>query len=470
MATSRKRTSNEEAAQTKKVVRSQKAHKAESSRQRQSELKCVEKRQQLLGSFSEGAHDFFRNIGIELSKLDDGTLNDIRQGKLTNRPLELTVNPIVYDSTNKVDVVMPPLKTLDFIRFAEGKDGKFYLSTVPCRPLVDMSAQPQPAPSVNLDREVNFSEAQVMALESVGLSRNRLYGGFNGLTKEEKIDILDGSLFPVDGSVKTDFGFVNVSGIARMNSEADGKVSMSFYTNEPSRLGENMKIDLVGASIIPRLDGQLELDFTMRSPNGRKLTSTSGEFIRNAAAENLLNYGVAMEPVKGYLHRREWDRKENKFVEKTVPGWYEVSVPTQVRKVGDGFVRYSSGNLFVTQMNEVVKKNSKGVEETVPQCRNSHVKDGRVYVDGASGKPLELKDDAQVDMLLSGRPAIVKDAVFKDFKTGKEQHYEGVVVLNNQKAGFAKLFSPEASREIRESMKKTMNVVNRRKKGFGVGF
>ena len=327
---------------------------------------------------------------------------------------------------------MPPIQVVASLRASfpsvNGKpipiDEKHqvFLQTVPCRPLVELAApgeaMPEPVRKAEDKREAKFSEEQLMALEGIGISRERLYGGFNHLSRQEKLDILDGEVFLV------------------------------FEPNYPEKRAEGLVIDIDRARII----GTLELDIYARTPDGKIKTDANGARVLNRAGENLLEFGAALEPVNGRLHKRT-RTKEGVWKDS-----YEVK-PCNVKVV--------NGNLFASFMTEKeVMVN--GVKTKVPEIANARIKDDKIFVLGQK-QPLEFGSDADRESMLSARGGIVKGASFKDFQTKKEIVYDAFAYINE--SGFAEKFSPATTEKILARRKATeaRRTSTRKKVRFGVG-
>lgn len=433
----------------------------------QAQLKEEEYLQKAMKGFHPDVVTFFKDkLGLELQKLDVKTLYDLQQGKLT-KPLELIVVPLVYDRSKKADVEMPRIKVVASLKaslpYANGKplapdaeDNRIFISSLPCRPLLEdsvdngidagvekhLSTGERPMPT--------FTEEQMMALEGVGINRERLFGGFNHLSYDEKCAIADGEKFMVDGAVKTDFGFVNVIGVAKLNVGKDDKVGVDFepFYSEAREAGK--VIDIMDA----RINGSLELDVFRRDGNNKMITNVNGLPILNTAGSNLVTYGMAMEPVRGYIHTRKYDQKENKFVDKVKVQYYQVSV--------------ANGNLFATPMREVKTKGLDGKEITSYEVQQARVRDGKVFIDGKVNEPLEFASKEDMKNYLEGRGGKVLNAVYHDFKSNKDITYTAFVVPDNTRAGFARQFTPETSKKLIERQEKSQKKGVARKKNFSV--
>ena len=302
-----------------------------------------------------------------------------------------------------------------------------------------------------VEREMpTFTESQLLALEGIGIDRSRMFGGFNHLTREQKCDIADGKLFYVDGAVKTDFGVVNVIGQAKLSTDKEGIATAQFETTYPEGRDASKVIDLLEA----RRVGALELDFFRRDNNGTVITNVNRAPILNEAGANLVNYGMAMEPVKGYIHKREYSAKTKKFVDKIETGWYQVTAV--------------NGNLFATRMKETKVKGIDGEEIVRPEIAQARVRDGKVFINGKTNEPLEFATERDLTDFMAGRGGVVKNAVHHDFKTKKDVVYDAFVVPDNTKAGFARQFTPETSKKLIERRDRKVSAVKKQNFGFGI--
>lgn len=428
---------------------------------------------------------YLNGLGCDLSRLRVNDLYDLIQGKLT-RPLDLVVTPLAYDRDLRRNVEMPRIKVVAGLQVVwPRKNGRLaplddsnraFLNTVPCLPYLERAEgheavtgqDPGPAPSVE-SAPVSFTEAQLMALEGVGVSRDRLYGGPGAVSREDKAAMAAGERFPVNGAVNTSGGLIRVIGEAMLVTGADGAVEARFQSTYPEERGQDTVIDLLSArrqEILTR-EGRtvVEFDFFQRDSGGRVISDVNGRPLLNKAGENVVRYGMAMEPVMGYVHNRSYDQKERKWADNVERRHFQVSV--------------ENGNLCFSQMREVpdlapdgseVKVRDRSGAEVVkthPEVAVSRVADGKVFLDGGAGKPLEFVSREDEENFVRGRVAFVKDCVYHDFKSKKDVTYEAAVVSDNRKAGFAKVFTPSTTEAIRES--RSAGRAARRKQNFGVG-
>lgn len=443
------------------------AAEARTESRSQSSLRAEDIRQKALKSFHPSVVDWFKkNLGLDLAsnQVPVSDLYKLGRGELTD-PVKVIVTPLAYSVADKKPVEMPQIAAIVSLRASfpmeKGKpvalDDKhrIFLQTVPCRPLVELAGPdeqvPTPERSVADKRETKFTESQLMALEGIGISRERLYGGFNHLTRQEKLDILDGEIFPVEGNVKTDFGYVNVIGEARLRTDDGGVARVDFEPSYADKRAEGLVIDIDRARVI----GTLELDFYKRTPDGKVKTDVSGAPVLNRAGENIMEFGAALEPVRGFLHKRA--RSED--------GSWKDAV-----EVGYYNVKAVNGSLFAQKMNESEVLGPDGKKSVVYDIPNARIQDNAVFVSGQN-KPLEFVSAADKESFIQGRGGMVKDASFKDFKTKKEVVYDAFVYAKEN--GFAEKFSPVTTEKIvqrlRSEKSTAQKATTRKKVRFGRG-
>lgn len=416
----------------------------------QKDLKNREARAKVLESFLPEVREFFSaNLGLDLEALDAKVLYDIKLGKLT-KPLDLTVVPQAYDRALDRRVDLAPMHVVAGLivnlprengeMVAPDEKHRLFINTVPCRPMMEKSDGVSDAPAAGEAEEeaaeargaekVTFTEEQLMALEGIGVDRSRLFGGFNVLPRSTREDIAEGRPFYVDGVVRTSWGYVNVSGVAEL-LERDGAPAVTFQPTSYEQRTEGKVVDILGARRI----GMLELDLFKRGANDRIVKDVNGMYVLNEAGANLVNYGFAMEPVKGFVHGRKYDEKEKKFKDTAEVGWYQVGV--------------AYGSLVARKMKEI-KARRAGTQEVytrleVPEAR---VVEGKVYVDGKNAAPLAFKSERDLTDYLEGRGGVVVGASFHDKKHEKDVSYNAFVVPDLTRGGFARQFSPETTEKI----------------------
>jgi hypothetical protein len=455
----------------------------------------AEARQKVLAAMHPEAASWLKdNLGLDVNnprQVDTSTLYDIHQGKVT-KPLDIVVTPLAYDRSAKKAVEMPKIKVNTSIRLAFprkdgkwvpiGKEGRVGFTNIPPLPLLEKAEgfeTPREAPKATVDGEKQkgpeFTESQLMALEGVGVSRDRLYGGLNAVSREEKEDMAAGRAFPVYGAVNTGVGLVRVSGEAKLSTDAEGKAVARFQSAYPEDITKSTVIDLETArhQEVFAKDSKtdkvvrtvVDLDFYRRDSKGKVITDVNNRPLLSTAGENLVNYGMAMEPVKGYVHFRSYDAKKKSWEDRREARDYQVTVV--------------NGNLHFTEMRQVPDLNPDGtkatykmkdgqtVELTHPEVYSSRVKDGKVYLDGNDSKPHDFASKQDEENFLRGKPAVVKGVTGHDYKANKDVVYDAVVVSDNRSAGFAKAFTPSTSKALMEKMKPKQ--ATRRKQTFGLG-
>lgn len=454
--------------ETKQAVEKKQPAKKVTRRQALAENHEADRRQKAVESFHPSVVEFLnKQLGVDLQKLPLEQVYDLAQGKLTREPVSVVVTPLAFDRSKKKNVEMPAIKALVSLRVlppmengkpvAIDKNHSVFVQTVPCRPFISkdgaadmgMTAASESADAAEERQNPTFTDAQLLALEGIGVSRERMFGGFNHIDKLTKLDMLDGNTFFVDGAVKTSFGLVNVIGEGRLSTDAKGVAKAEFEPQYPEKRAEGLVIDLLGARVI----GNLELDFFRRTSDGKVITSVDGRPIINEAARNIVNYGVAMEPVRGWVRRRVFDDKENKYVEKREPGMYVVTAV--------------NGNLFATKMKEIKEQAPDGTDISRYEVPNLRMRDGKVFVDGKS-EALEFVSERDARDYVAGKGGLVKDAVYLDRQKNKEQKYEAFVVPDNTRGGYARQFTPETTKKIlarREGERKT----TRKRQNFSMG-
>ena len=424
----------------------------------------------------KGEHiDFLRdNLGVDLrsQKTPLDVVYDILKGRLTRTPVDIVVTPLAYDSEKKDKVEMPPVKAVASLRVQFTKDkktgeDKVYVETVPCRPYLEKvedekELTKRPAREDDGRKAPSFSEEGLKALESIGIRRDRVYGGFDRIDHDTKIAIADGEPFFVDGTIQTSFGSVNVIGEGQLVHNENGTVEAKFQPVYPEERNEKKVIDLLEA----RVRGSLELDFYERDPKGKIVTNAAGVPVINRAGRNIVEYGAALEPVIGFVHKRVYDQKEKKYVDKVERGYFEVTA--------------QNGNLYPTKMaiyadrkpdgTQVSVKDRKGVEHIVshPEPHHRLTNDGKVFVDGLS-TPLEFKSERDRNDFIRGKGGVVIGAVIG---TGKDKKvYEGFAFPDNRRGGFATVFSPETSKKlIDRRMKEDKRLAaSSKKQNYGMG-
>lgn len=419
------------------------------------------------------------NLGLDLrsSEVPVDVVYDIVKGRLTKKPVDIVVTPLAYDSGKKSRIEMPALSVSTSIRVQFPKEGGLFVDSVPARPFVEKASgnEKKDAKAEEVSEAEGskkpapvFSEAQLQALEGIGIQRDRVFSGFDHLSGETKRAIAEGETFFVDGAVRTSFGMLNVTGYASLETDGEGKVTASFESMKPEERKENLLLDVLDA----RVRGNLELDFYERDSAG-KIVYEKGDVKvpkLNEAGRNLVEFGASLGPVAGYSHKRVFDRKSGGMTDKVEKAWY--------------FVTAVNGNLYPTKMLNVPNKKEdgtvvsvrdrKGVEhiQTHPEVSARFDAEGRVFVDGQDA--LKFKTDRDRSDYLLGRGGLVEGAVIG---TGKQKKvYDGFVFPDNRRGGFATVFSPETTktlveRRTKEEKKeqKKAAVTRRKKQNYSLG-
>lgn len=125
-----------------------------------------------------------------------------------------------------------------------------------------------------------------------------------------------------------------------------------------------------------------------------------------------------------------------------------------------------NGNLFATRMKEVEELAPDGTKTKRVEIPNARVRDGKVFVDGKN-EALEFASERDLKEFVAGRSAVVKDAVYHDFKSKKDVKYDAVVVSDNTRSGYARQFTPETSRKILE--RREQKIGPRKRQNFKMG-
>lgn len=429
----------------------------------QSELRSDDLRAKALKGFHPSVIDWLKdNLDLDL-RSKSVSVSDIY--KLSRRefagPFKMVVTPKVYDASAKEIVDGSPLQVYDSLRinvpFEKGKpvavddEHKVYVQTVACRPLVEMAAPGEeiapPAVKFDEERQVTFSEAQLQALEGVGIARDRLFNGFNHLTREQKLEIADGEIFPVEGSVKTDFGLVNVNGQARLLGDGE-KASVVFEPTYLEKRTKDLIVDLDGARII----GMLEVDIYERTPDGKRKRDVNGDYILNRAGENLRDFGSSLEPMNARLHKRERG-KDGK--------WKDVYDTVKV------CVKVVNNSFYAIPLKENASKELELPDVRFAKDRNGNDTD-KIFVLGQK-EPLQVNSPEDVENIRKGFGGLVRDVVYKD-KDDREVKYDAFVQIGE--SGYAEKFSPASTKEILRRKEKNLAqkaAPVRKKVRFGIG-
>lgn len=406
-------------------------------------------------------------------------LRDIGYGFVT-QPLEAVLSPKGYDRDNRVEVDLPKIRTVSSFKFvlpqdndfkpvAPSKDHGVFVQAFPCHDFIMKSSgssvqeeQQGEQESQAKRNDIKFTNAQLLALEGVGIAGDRVFSGFNALSDEQLAAAYDGVPFEFEGCVKTAAGYMNVAGTATLKEGHDGVPVAVFEPNMPSERHENETLDLLTINKI----GNLELDFFERSKmTGEVLKDSHGRPMINRAGRDILSYGISMEPVKGTVHSRIWDDVEKAMRHNNKTDMYQVAVV--------------NGGLMAVKMLKVEEKDEKGEKIMVGSGKYAFAKyhyeldNVRINKDGtvrlSNGVNVSFASDEDALNYRKGKGAKVVGAVWTDYSKGgkgESRTYDAYIVPDPLRGGFARQFSPETSKMLMErdkpKVKKTQN--------FGVGF
>ena len=430
----------------------------------------AQKKEEALKPFLPENIKYLKDIfGIDLNSRDISakTVADIASGRVTD-PLEMVVRPLAYDKSLKENVEMPPVKVVASVKivfpYEKGtfkqlpldEDHKMFFASYPCFDTLVKSEVPDLETAEEREsnvsaKDLKFSKEQVLALEGLGIRENRLYAGaYNALSADEKSSILNGLPFDVTGTLRISDGFsgfkdVSLNGVAQLKTNSKGEVTTRFEPQYPIEATPGRVIDLLK---VRRID-KLELDFFERTPSGKIKTDVGGAYVINKAGRELATYGVSFTPVDGYTHTPVWDDKEKRYVDPIEKSKYQVSVlngglcVTKMEKVNE---LDKDGNQIMT------KVGGKEVPKYHYEVKDARVKDGKVYVNGELLEPASPKD---LENYKRGIGGLFKNAKWVEYGEGgkkKEVTYDAYAVPNNQKSGFAKVFSPSTSAKLTEEL------------------
>lgn len=443
-----------------------------------------QKRDELIRTgFHPTVVEFLKNeMGLDLSKMPLSTIYDIKYGRVTE-PLEIKVKPLVYDREKGERVEAAPLKSISSLSFVFPYDNNYnpialddkhrvFVASYPCHDFIRKAEEAGATANVEAKEEnkalPKFSNEQVMALEAIGINGDRLFStNYNSLDVDTKLAIAAGEEFAFDGYVRTSFGGVNIAGIGKLSEMQDGTVRARFQSNEPVTQGKNDILDILSVRRI----GSLELDIFERDSKGKMKTNEFDQPILNQAGKDLVNYGVAFEPVTGYTHKTEFDSKKGTYVNTIKSEKYQVTVingglcATAMKKVND--IDKDGNNVKTTF-------NGKEVDKYHYEVANARVNEnGTVTI---NKKEVSFKTDNDLKNFKAGKVAVVSGAEWISYgedKKGKKIAYDAVVYPDNQRNGFAKAFSPSTSeRIISERQVKAQKKVTKpaKKQNFSLGF
>ena len=407
--------------------------------------RSIEKSSEMLGKFlPENVEYLKEHLGMDLTDSSVYTkevLEDLYYGRVT-QPLSLTVTPQAYDAASKSRVDMPKVDMVASVRMIlpfdkernqlaidpSKKETRLYVATYPHRAMCERASGEETHEVTvpgkkETDEKIEFTPQERMALEGIGIDTRRLYGGrYNSLSYDTKQAIKAGEDFVYDGTLNTEVGQLNVSGIARLET-VDGKVvavtePLVTHDELKEKRDEDLVLDIVGVRNV----GSIEVDIYERDSAGKVQRDEKGMPLLNAGAWDLVEYGQAMQPMTGYVHGREWDEEKHSYKD------VAEKVTLQVSEC--------NGGLVVTRM-----KASEGEEPKI----QSNLKDGRLQ----RGRDVyDFASDRDREDYVHGRGGVVKDVRVKDYTTGKITVYDAFAVADNRKGGFARFFTPEQSQAL----------------------
>lgn len=431
--------------------------------------------------FHPSAVEFLRSeLGIDVAALDMGTVYDLAAGRVT-RPLAVTVRPMVYDADARVSREGPELSAMvslkvNFPHDSEFKpvdieEGKVFVTSYPCYEYLTTDdvpsvsdGQPVSAAGDGDDRLYEFTESQKQALEGIGIDRDRFYvhSGINPLTRAQKAWILSGEEFSYSGSVRTAYGLrLNVCGTGVLKTSPDGTAKARMWSSVPVERGEGDVLDLEALS----RNGNIRLDLFRRDPvSGKVLTDIDDRPVVSDAAEQLNRFGIALEPVPGYIYNKVFNKEKGVMELKGSREFFQVSVV--------------NGGLCATRMKRVDLKDGNGRtvvrngrEAYYHELSDVRIKDGKVYILGRG--LVGFPSDREENDYRCGKGIFISGMEWSDPDSDRKVKYDAYVIADNRCGGFAKVFSPEESARVREYLDRRLEQQERkrarRKAGYSSG-
>ena len=475
----------EEVAVPKKTKATPVVKQSSASATTSEKLTDAQKKEKALEKFHPDNLDYLKKVfGLDLKSgaVKHSVVEDIAAGRITE-PVELRLKPLAYDKDKKELVEMPPIKAVASVRIVlpyekdtykqipVDSDHKMAFNAFPCyQMLVKSNARnfsEEVVDNTPTPELVQFTKEQVKALEGLGIREDRLYNGsYNALTLAEKESIFKGEVFDVTGTVRVSDGmdsaiFVDINGKAKMRTTSKGEVYTSF---EPQYNVERGKANVIDLLKIRRL-GAVELDFFERTPEGKVKRDVYNSPIINNAGRQLIEYGVSFTPVDGFVHQRHYDENAKKFVETIDKKKYQVSVIngglciTSMIKVND---LDQDGNKIMTNIN------GKEVEKYHYEVKDVRMKDDKVFVNGELLEPASPND---LENYKRGVGGVFKGAKWTEYdEQGKSTviTYDAYAVPNNQKNGFARIFSPDTTSKLVEELAEKKKTVKRQNFSMGL--
>ena len=391
------------------------------------------------------------NFGVAMERLPERTLVALRRGEVTPE-MRLVVTPTYYDANARQRVVSDKVVVVNErmrfrFPFDAGKpcniDAKHpvFMESFPARPFVEALSDEQ---LLSLKREAQaaakarsesgesqplpkFSEAQMQALETIGIDRDRLFAGqYNAIPVEAKQDLLDG--YPVlgDGTMKiqVDGGVrdLYVYGQMQMITAESGEVLTKFDSFKYVPRAENEVLDLEGA----RRKGTIELSIYKRDEHGAIERNIYEQPVLSEGAQNLLKYGNSLMAMEGFDHSDPKRAQRGMFYVTVIDG-------------NLAFKRMEWKNDLAADGSET-KKGHYEVSGLMMKGDQVYMENERAYRDFASA------EDAKLYRM--GQGGVIKDCTWVDYsEKGPVKTKHDLVVIPAMN-GFAKPLSPEKSAEI----------------------
>lgn len=441
--------------------------------------------QKYLDKFDPSVVRWFKdNLDLDLAS-GQVSVRDLRHllyEEFTSVPYPLVVRPLVYDAANKQRVMAAPVRQWAALRvFLPKKDGKAVpvsdentvrIITAPCKPYVQLDKDgeyPMREAAPSVPSSVRLSSEVMMALEGIGLNRERFFGSVNRIKPEVLELIAAGKPFPVDGTVKTSFGIVNLSGTGRLYKNERGEVRASFDSNTEARpkteqsraagrkkdamsveerLLKGLPVPMVrrsskksekpeGPKYAPDIlgmgwVGSVKLDYYRRYSDGSLVDDGDSPLTREA--RNIRDFGASLGPVPGEYHYSTYNSATQKMEHHVEPGYY--------------FVRIVQGYPSLEKYRAVQKVDGNGRKVTAFELPSAvfRVKDMEVR-DYDTNEVRTFRTEQDRDDFIMGYGGHVKDAVFKH-GPGRDKVYDGLAYP--METGSASVLSPSSTKRIEE--------------------
>lgn len=419
------------------------------------------------------------SLNIDLNDLSfpRSKVYDIALGNLIG-PTDVVVTPKVFDKEAGHVVDAKPIKACVSLMITLPHDKEFKpvkpteknpvrIYSYPCVDYVEKADKSESisAPVKVADERPNpsFTESQKKALAGIGITDDRLFGGFNAFSKDAKYDMLEGRYFGYSGYVRTDFGGLNVSGTGVLKTSKDGRAVAEFETTRP--LKEEEKKNLLPDIMEICKSGNVEYGLFKTDSNGKVITTVDNVPILNQAGKDLCEYGMAFEMVDATIHSKvtnENGEKVNSY-EKTK---YQVMLV--------------EGGIFAKPVVKVDEYNEDGTQKTVriggKECPKYHYEmntkiseDGTVRVQNPDTKKMEslqFVSDEEREAYKRGLGK-VKDATF--VVNGKAAKYDLYAFPDPRRNGFATVLSPYKTEKLDKRKAEQQAKTVRKKQNFSQG-